>query len=189
MTKRVTKKAVNMAGTDYAKQVELWGQNNMATQRAFQKYMELKAAYEKQTGRAFNPVPLAKGTKVKRKTARKIARKPTRKQIAARKKFVAKYAGGKGKKKVTRRRKNPNPVQVARRTNPAPKYDFSDMEKQTRRLSSALGKPLKVKTFFGERYNASEYQILWENGRPYSPSLPLAQMKTWLHGAITTALR
>lgn len=151
-----------------------------------------------------NPVPLAKGTRMKRaakKTA--IKRAPTRKQIAARKRFAKMAKSGElaklRKRKVLRKKtyKKTTRKKVARkktahrirRKNPAPKYTFDDMKKQTKRLSSALGKPLKVKTFFGEDYLTAQYQILWENGRPYSMTLALPDMRVWLHAAISTALR
>lgn len=68
MTKRVTRKQVNTAGTDYTNAVATWGAHNMVAQRAHIKYMELTTAYEKQKAAKKNPVPIARGTKAARKS-------------------------------------------------------------------------------------------------------------------------
>src|SRR5882672_3544637 len=51
MAKRVTAKEVNRAGTDWQKQIELYGERSLSSERAFQRYMELKTLWEKQNGK------------------------------------------------------------------------------------------------------------------------------------------
>lgn len=60
--KRTTKKEVNEAGTDYTNAVKNWGENNLVTQRAFQKYYELKEKYERERGRDLHKTPHPSGT-------------------------------------------------------------------------------------------------------------------------------
>lgn len=50
---KITKRAVDEAAAAYQSMLSKFGENNMATQRAEQTYREVKAAYEKQTGKAY----------------------------------------------------------------------------------------------------------------------------------------
>jgi len=134
-----------------------------------------------------NPVPLAKGTKRKRKV-NPMKKKPSAAQLRARKAFAAAAKKGQLKKGVklsrakfepTKRGKSISASMKARRTNPTPR---ADIVKQTTRLSELLNIPIGLRNPHGQ------YQLHFKNRRPMSPLLSADDMKSWLHGAIQSAL-
>lgn len=50
---KILKRDVDTACARYANDLSRWGEGNMATQRSFQRYWELRTAWETQTGKSY----------------------------------------------------------------------------------------------------------------------------------------
>lgn len=54
---RISKREVNRLGGEYSAEMARWGPHNLATQRAFIRYMDAVAAWETQTGKVWGQNP------------------------------------------------------------------------------------------------------------------------------------
>lgn len=180
---RVTKKAVDRAGTDWQKQIELYGEHNMSAQRAFQKYMDLKQEWEAQTGKKYgaarNPVPLAKGTIMQRK------KKFSPAQIAAQKRFAEMARSGVLKRARKKTARKAPTVSRVRKSNPREKFGSSEIIAQVTNLATRLKITVQLEKHGGA---SPKYQIVHEGGSPMSQMLSASEMRTWLHGAFAATL-
>lgn len=137
--------------------------------------------------RKSNPVPLAKGTKVKRKKAAS-KRKPSAAQLAARKRFAEMARSGEWKtatKRAARSRLSNKRATRSRQSNPRIRYGYDEIIAQTTQFAKLAKIAVNLEKHGGEK---PMYQITSEGGSPMSQMLTALQMRDWLHGAIAAAL-
>lgn len=135
-----------------------------------------------------NPVPLAKGTKMKRKKAATKKRKFSPAQLAAQKRFAEMARARAGKTVKRARKKTAAPKKRATRSrlsNPRIRYGYDEIIQQTTQMAKLAGITVHLEKHGGEK---PVYQIVSEGGSPMSQMLTALQMRDWLHGAIALAL-